>query len=954
MSLQEDTKSSKVETVPEQSYIAGLTNLSLACPLSKCSELVEFYEKIGFKKVSNPQESSAKGVWMILDLAKAGICISSKSYIEYNQPSGGKEVFLHLDFSDEEASIKPNSSIAPSFCVPDLKRFKTYLESAKVLHKLNGDNITAFDPLENKLIFTTRLHPFSTGKAKVVSNHPRIISPTDDLPKLPHKQQESSEPRKRIAVLTSGGDSQGMNCAVRAVVRAAIARDCEAYFIHEGYQGLVDGGDKICKASWGDVRKFVSVSGTIIGTARCMDFKTREGRLKGAENLIINGIDALVVIGGDGSLTGADLFRSEWKTLVADLVSQKRITQQQASVNGHLTIVGLVGSIDNDMAGTDFTIGAVSSLHRICESVDNVTSTALSHKRAFVIEVMGRHCGWLALMAAVCTGADFVFIPEQPMDREEWKEKMCADIKAHRGQGRRATIVIVSEGAIDRDLKPIRSEDVAAVIEAECDLITRVTNLGHVQRGGVPASYDRVLGAVQGIQAVDVILKSTPTSDSKLIAIQNNMTAPVGLMEAVQKTKDIASLVAAKRFDEAMQLRDPYFSLLWNAYCHSGFRPASTPTNKRLRIGILHIGAPAGGMNAATRTLARLAINAGHTPVAFPNGIRGLLEGESSELGWLQVANWTPRGGSEIGTNRDLPDVDYGLCAYQLQKHRISCLFIVGGFEAYRGVAQLAEQRSNFPAFCVPIAYIPATISNNVPGADYSLGCDTSLNAITEACDRIVQSAASSHSRTFVVEVQGGNSGFLATLGGLSVGASRIYTPEEGITLKDLEQDVAQMKTKFIADSHRKDSANVGRVVLVSDGTSKTYTTEMISAIFTEEGAPLFDSRTAVLGHIQQGGTTSPVDRIHAVMFAHRAFFWLMDQCESSRQGGSGPAIYTKDPSSAVVIGTTDGKVTSTPVQDLDSKTDWVKRRPRHAWWHKGFAYNRLLSHYAVIPETQP
>jgi 6-phosphofructokinase len=152
------------------------------------------------------------------------------------------------------------------------------------------------------------------------------------------------------------------------------------------------------------------------------------------KNMIKNGIDALIVIGGDGSLTGADKLRSEWPGLVNDLKKAGEITEAESSVANHLTIVGLVGSIDNDMSLTDMTIGAVTSLHRICESLDSLTSTALSHQRAFVVEVMGRHCGWLALMAAISVGADWVFLPERPppLDSkygEDWETEMCEKLQ---------------------------------------------------------------------------------------------------------------------------------------------------------------------------------------------------------------------------------------------------------------------------------------------------------------------------------------------------------------------------------------------------------------------------------------------------------------------------------------------------------------------------------------------
>jgi 6-phosphofructokinase len=206
--------------------------------------------------------------------------------------------------------------------------------------------------------------------------------------------------------------------------------------------GLVDGGDKIKQLSWEDVRGFLSLGGTVIGTARCMAFRERQGRLTAAYNMVKNGIDALIVIGGDGSLTGADKLRAEWKGLLDELVSMGKFTADEVShYREDLAIVGLVGSIDNDMSCTDLTIGAVTSLHRICESLDSLSSTATSHQRAFVVEVMGRHCGWLALMAGIATGADWVFLPERPppLDTakygDNWEDEMCETVSQYRKMG---------------------------------------------------------------------------------------------------------------------------------------------------------------------------------------------------------------------------------------------------------------------------------------------------------------------------------------------------------------------------------------------------------------------------------------------------------------------------------------------------------------------------------------
>ncbi|MBE0695647.1 MAG: 6-phosphofructokinase, partial [Anaerolineaceae bacterium] len=203
---------------------------------------------------------------------------------------------------------------------------------------------------------------------------------------------------KVIGVLTSGGDAPGMNAVLRAVVRTALRRGAKIYAIYEGYQGMVDGGTQIRSLDWNDVGGIMQRGGTMIGTARCAEFRTREGRQRAAKNLMERGIDRLVVIGGDGSLTGANIFRQEWPSLLADLVAQGEISEETAAQHPNLAITGLVGSIDNDFSGTDMTIGADTALQRITAALDQIGSTAASHQRTFVVEVMGRNCGYLALM----------------------------------------------------------------------------------------------------------------------------------------------------------------------------------------------------------------------------------------------------------------------------------------------------------------------------------------------------------------------------------------------------------------------------------------------------------------------------------------------------------------------------------------------------------------------------
>ena len=309
-------------------------------------------------------------------------------------------------------------------------------------------------------------------------------------------------------MLTSGGDSAGMNAAVRAAVRTALAADLEAFAVYEGLQGLIDGGDRIRSMSSADVGGILHQGGTVLGTARSPAFRTRDGLRRAAANLVERGIDALVVIGGDGSLSGAAELRAEWTGLLDELVAAGDVTKARADAHRHLALVGLVGSIDNDMFGTDMTIGTDTALHRIVEAVDAIQSTASSHQRAFVIEVMGRRCGYLALMGGLATGANFAFIPESP-PREDWEEAMCSVLRAGREIGRRASVVLVAEGARDRHGNPVTAGHVKSVLEERLGEDARVTVLGHVQRGGAPSVFDRFLGTLMGHAGVRAAARVT-------------------------------------------------------------------------------------------------------------------------------------------------------------------------------------------------------------------------------------------------------------------------------------------------------------------------------------------------------------------------------------------------------------------------------------------------------------
>ncbi|KAF2724892.1 6-phosphofructokinase [Polychaeton citri CBS 116435] len=740
--------------------------------------------------------------------------------------------------------------------------------------------------------------------------------------------------KKKIAVMTSGGDSPGMSGAVRAVIRQTIASGCVAYAVYEGYQGLVDGGEMIKQMQWEDVRGWLSEGGTLIGTARCMDFHERAGRLKAANNMIEKGIDALVICGGDGSLTGADRFRSEWPSLVEELVATGKRREEEVKPFKHLNIVGLVGSIDNDLSSTDATIGCYSSLDRICNAIDTIDSTAFSHQRAFVIEVMGRHCGWLALMAGVSCGADFVFIPENPPS-ENWEDEMCSVIKKHRELGKRKTTVIVAEGAHDQELHPISPSRVKDLLSKRVGLDTRVTTLGHVQRGGPPAAYDRMLATLQGVEAVKAVLEATPETPSPVICIVENKIVRKNLMEAVKLTKQVAADIESKNFKKAMEGRDAEFSEYWQAFnitTATDKEDLRLPQEQRMRVGIIHVGAPAGGMNAATRAATAYCLARGHTPVALHNGFPGLCRhhddkplGAVRDIDWLDAENWASRGGSEIGTNRALPSEDFKTTAYCFEKYKIDALWVVGGFEAFTAVSELRKAREQYDAFKIPIVVIPATVSNNVPGTEYSIGSDTCLNALITYCDAIRQSASASRRRVFVVETQGGASGYIATIAGLSIGATAVYTPEEGIHLNMLVEDIKFLKEQFTKDAG---STRSGKIILRNEKASKVYTTEVIADIIKEESGGKFDSRFAVPGHVQQGGTPSPMDRVRGVRFGIKSLQHL-----ESFHGKSKEEI-ANDPMSATVIGIRGAKVKFSAMEKIErDETDWKDRRPLNEFW---------------------
>jgi 6-phosphofructokinase 1 len=715
--------------------------------------------------------------------------------------------------------------------------------------------------------------------------------------------------------MTSGGDSPGMNPAVRAVVRTGLHRGLAVHAIYEGYKGMVAGGDAIRPMSYEDVGGILYRGGTDIGTARSEEFRTRDGRRRAARNLIERGIDALVVIGGDGSLSGASLFRGEWRALLDELVAAGEITPEQAARHPHLLLCGLVGSIDNDMFGTDMTIGADTALHRITEAMDALHSTAASHQRSFVIEVMGRHCGYLALMGALAAGADWVVIPEQPSKAGEWEDAMCTALRAGRAAGRRQNMVIVAEGAHDTAGEPVTAERVKQVLEERLGEDTRITILGHVQRGGSPSAFDRNLSTQLGSAAVEWLLRAPADAEPQVLGIREHTIVTSPLDDAVEKTRAVARLIEEQDYDGAMAMRGGSFAESWHTLqTMNRARPQTPPAGSRsLRLAVLHAGGPAPGMNTAVRATVRLAMNQGHTVLGVRNGFRGLVTGAIETLGWMSVSGWVGRGGAELGASRFQPDEQsLALIARSIADCGMDGILMIGGWAGYQAAHWLHTQRDRVEGLDIPIVCLPASINNDLPGSELSIGADTALNAIVSDVDKIKQSAVASH-RCFVVEVMGHDCGYLALMSGLATGAERVYLPEEGITLAALQEDVTALVDGF------RSGKRVG-LIIRGENADPIYTTPFLHALFEKEGGDLFDVRQSVLGHVQQGGTPSPFDRIQATRLAANCVTHLIEQAGN---GGGASAF----------IGLESGRVQFTPLARMPALVERGAQRPAEQWW---------------------
>ncbi|GAD80901.1 6-phosphofructokinase [Vibrio ezurae] len=303
---------------------------------------------------------------------------------------------------------------------------------------------------------------------------------------------------KKIGVLTSGGDAPGMNAAVRGVVRTALSKGVEVYGIYDGYQGLYE--NRIEKLGRSSVSDVINKGGTFLGSARFPEFKDEEVRAKAIENLKEHGIEALVVVGGDGSYMGA-----------------KKLTEM-----GY-PCIGLPGTIDNDIAGTDYTIGYLTALNTVIDAIDRLRDTSSSHQRISIVEIMGRHCGDLTLMSAIAGGCEYIITPER-----QWsKEELIANIEEGIKKGKKHAIIALTELMFD-------ANELAKDIETATGRETRATVLGHIQRGGRPTAFDRILASRMGNYAVHLLLEG---HGGRCVGIQKEELVHHDIIDAIENMR---------------------------------------------------------------------------------------------------------------------------------------------------------------------------------------------------------------------------------------------------------------------------------------------------------------------------------------------------------------------------------------------------------------------------------
>jgi 6-phosphofructokinase 1 len=839
----------------------------------------------------------------------------------------------------------------------------------------------------------------------------------------------------RIAIVTSGGDAPGMNAAIRSIVRTGIKWGASVYGVYRGFDGLIN--NNIRKLGWDTETHYASQGGTVLLSARSKRFMEREGRKEAVLNLVRNGINCLIVLGGDGSLEGALTLKEEFREHFRDLIDEGRLSREEIkgicerkiagesragldrrlisdpNVNNYasfygkpecykanpniyselssssqressqsversssrqmeddlkkeklssadfepyifdLKLVGIPASIDNDIYGADITLGADTATQRVSEAIDHLLSTMRSHSRVFVIEVMGRRCGWIALMSALAGAADYVLLPEAI---HNWRREMIEAIEIARRFGKPGIFVIVSEGAVEPDGSPISTTEVVEEV-ARHGIDVRLLKLGHIQRGGPTSAHDRIYGTLLGIKAVELML--TPIREPLMISIANNEHKEINLREVIEKCRMIKELQDKLRFEETLGHRGPFFQLshsffmktifnneriarieedVLNArgrrcaacrnkarecrFCEDLYKEnevtlleSSCPDMKaqysaaqgsrvekrRRRIGVLQTGTRSSGMNTALNAAVQYSFICCVEVFYILNGFDGLLAGQVFQAKLYEFSRESCDGGSAIGlSSGSRPDVA-GIEA-KIREFELDSLIVIGDAEAML----LASRIKN-----VNVVLVPASASNNMPCTDLGIGTDTALNTILKVADCSKLNSLSMKRNVFVIEIAGGRCGFQSLMGGIAAGAFEVFIPERKYLVGHLSETAQRLRTRF------RDVPRRGIVLFRNEHTFCSMSVESLCRVLKTDTEGSFETDFSVLGHLQSGNNPTPIDKINATLMAIKAVDMCLVDC------GVG------------MVGVCGGEVRFTKMKDVLDLFDEANMRIKDPYWLK-------------------
>jgi 6-phosphofructokinase 1 len=492
---------------------------------------------------------------------------------------------------------------------------------------------------------------------------------------------------------------------------------------------------------------------------------------------------------------------------------------------------------------------------------------------------------------------------------------MADAIDKARQIGRHHQIVIVAEGARHADGLHIHSDEVKTILSKRLGIDVRLTVLGHVQRGGAPTAFDRILATRLGAAAVDRLLRPSATGHHHMLGLSRNTVQATPLEEVLEKSQAVREEIENSNYSKALELRGESFR---QALGLVKTLTRITPAQKHCEEGgvaVLTAGADAPGMNAAVSVAARCLLNQGFPVYGAVNGFAGLIQDQFRELDWHELEAWVYRPSSEIGTARVHVDLDpekIAQIAQNFKKRNLKGLIAIGGWDTYFKIHQLLQARKDFQALQIPIIVVPASIDNNLPCTAFSVGADTALNNIVDAVDKIGHTAGAT-SRTFIVEVMGRQCGFLALMGALASGAEKAYLPETGINLAELNRDVEIFKNSFAFGKKMI-------ICLRNEHCSRRYTTDFIHRVFEEESNGAFEVRTAILGHLQRGGTPTAFDRILASRMGATAAFSILDAMKNSKDD-------------VLTLGLRGRGITAIAFKEAFDEMDIKHQRPKNQWF---------------------